>query len=281
MQRDSLTNQSLKTIMAELRSKGVTTVSLLWQGKDWLLTSNRHLFTSNTVNLLRRVVRARGLAFVKLQYATSWTGKKNATLLTFNRSASEFYKLTKPEEDWTKEINMKWGLKDKRNTWYRRWKLIWHPQIHPKDAIFICRMLWQGLYTAIKALRFGFGDGCCPVCKLRRENIDHLFLACPNLRKFWTAMQKEKLLPFGSNLHIFARSLPTFIDDALGLMPASVAKWKVIIELWMHFWMNRNKLVYEGMSCDTSLWLFVRLALDKCILNWWDENKQDANNFAL
>ncbi|KAL2619818.1 hypothetical protein R1flu_000023 [Riccia fluitans] len=195
MQRDSLTNQSVKRIMADLRLKGVTTVSLLWQAKERLLTLNRHHISSNTVNLLRRVVRVTGLASVKLQHATGWTGKKKALLPSFNRPASEFYKLTKPLGDWTKEINTKWGPKDKRATWNRRWNLIWHSQIHPKDATFVWRMLWQGLYTTTKAQRFGFGDGYCLVCKRRSETIDHLFLACPNISRYWKAMQNDKLLP--------------------------------------------------------------------------------------
>ncbi|KAL2610756.1 hypothetical protein R1flu_022448 [Riccia fluitans] len=211
MQRDGLSNQSLKMIMSELRSRGVTTVSLLWQGKERLLTSNRHYLTSNTVNLLRRVVRAIGLASVKLQHAAGWTGKNKTPLLSFNRPASEFYKITKPDDDWTKEINSKWELKD----------------------------------------------------------------------KYWKAMQNDKLLPFGSSLRIFSLPLLAFIDDTLGPMPSSVAKWKVFIELWRNFWMNRNKLVFEGLGCDTTVWLCTRQALDKCILNWWDEKKHDANNFAM
>ncbi|KAL2610753.1 hypothetical protein R1flu_022445 [Riccia fluitans] len=105
-----------------------------------------------------------------------------------------------------------------------------------------------GLYIATKALRFGFGDGYCPVCKLRSETIDHLFLACPKLSRYLKAMQNDKLLPFGSSLGIFSLPLPAFIDDALGPTPSSIAKWKVFIELWRLFWMNRNKLVYEGLA---------------------------------
>ncbi|KAL2610769.1 hypothetical protein R1flu_022461 [Riccia fluitans] len=117
-------------------------------------------------------------------------------------------------------------------------------------------MLWQGLYTATKALRFGFGDGSCPVCKQNNENVDHLFLLCPSLNRFWTEMRKDKLLPLGSNFSIFKNSLPAFIDAVLGPVPASIAKWKVIIELW-------------------------RFALDKCILKWWEDKKSDESSFAL
>ncbi|KAL2642719.1 hypothetical protein R1flu_010306 [Riccia fluitans] len=55
---------------------------------------------------------------------------------------------------------------------------------------------WYGK-AATKAQRFGFGDGRCPVCKLQKETIDHLFLKCPNLRGFWKTLHKDKLTPFG------------------------------------------------------------------------------------
>ncbi|KAL2610762.1 hypothetical protein R1flu_022454 [Riccia fluitans] len=94
-------------------------------------------------------------------------------------------------------------------------------------------------------------------------------------------MCKDKLLPLGSNIGIFKNSLPAFIDAVLGPVPASIAKWKVIIELWKQIWLSRNKLVYEGQGSDTIVWLCARLALDKCILKWWDDKHSDENNFAL
>ncbi|KAL2624303.1 hypothetical protein R1flu_008548 [Riccia fluitans] len=66
MQRDKLSNQDLKVIMAELRAKGVMTIHQLWLKKDRLLTSNRFRLGKNTINLLRRVLRARG--WLRLNY---------------------------------------------------------------------------------------------------------------------------------------------------------------------------------------------------------------------
>ncbi|KAL2610766.1 hypothetical protein R1flu_022458 [Riccia fluitans] len=94
-------------------------------------------------------------------------------------------------------------------------------------------------------------------------------------------MRKEKLLPMGSNIKIFYKPFPQFIDAALGPTPTSIAKWKVLVELWRQFWLSRNRLVYEGQKGDTTVWLCARLALDKCILKWWDEKDPDDNSFAL
>ncbi|KAL2633895.1 hypothetical protein R1flu_005374 [Riccia fluitans] len=260
MQADKLPNHSLKEIMAELRAKGVTTVLQLWQKKERLLTNDRLRLGSNSINFIRRILRAKGLAMVKLHRTGGWKWKKGDPVLKFNRSSAQLYKVTKPKEDWAREINRKWGLDDKGIVWNRRWKLIWHPQVHLKDATFVWRMLWQGLYTATKALRFGFGDGSCPVCKQNNESVDHLFLLCSCLNRFWMEMCKDKLLPLGSNISIFKNSLPAFIDAVLGPVPTSIAKWKVLIELWRQIWLSRNKLVYEGKGVDTTVWLCARLA---------------------
>ncbi|KAL2642731.1 hypothetical protein R1flu_010318 [Riccia fluitans] len=65
-------------------------------------------------------------------------------------------------------------------------------------------------------------------------------------------MYQGNLLPLGSNTNIFNKSLPAFIDDTLGPTPANIAKWKILIELWRHFWLNRNRLVFEGQKSNTT-----------------------------
>ncbi|KAL2610770.1 hypothetical protein R1flu_022462 [Riccia fluitans] len=113
MQADKITNLSLKVIMAELRVKGVTTVLQLWQKKERLLTNDRLRLGTNTINFIRRILRARGLATVKLHRTGGWKWKKGDPVLKFNRSSAQLYKVTKPKGDWAREINRKWGSDEK------------------------------------------------------------------------------------------------------------------------------------------------------------------------
>ncbi|KAL2610767.1 hypothetical protein R1flu_022459 [Riccia fluitans] len=141
IQKDNLTNQELKEVMADLRTRRVTTTRLLWQKKEQLFTSGRTHLRTNTINMLRRLIRATGLAPVELHRARGWSWKKKDPVSSVSRPASKLYKITRPKTDWAMELNNKWGLKDSGPTWNRRWKLVWHSQVHLKDATFIWKML--------------------------------------------------------------------------------------------------------------------------------------------
>ena len=59
------------------------------------------------------------------------------------------------------------------------WKSFWKLRIHERYKILIWRIGNGILPTKLNiALRLGFSDNLCPLCKLEEESIDHLFLKC-------------------------------------------------------------------------------------------------------
>ena len=59
------------------------------------------------------------------------------------------------------------------------WKSLWKLRIHERYKILIWRIGNGILPTKLNiALRLGFSDNLCPLCKLEEESIDHLFLKC-------------------------------------------------------------------------------------------------------
>ncbi|KAL3690990.1 hypothetical protein R1sor_004641 [Riccia sorocarpa] len=268
MKKDGKKNDDIKLIMNELRKKGVTTVGQLWEKRHKLLEMDRDQLNPLTIELVRRVNTSTGPERGLLHSTNGWSWKPQTPVKSFQRSAQELYRITQPDQDWTADSNKKWRLSDNARTWKRRWRLIWNSNIPPKDTTFLWRITRQGLYTAERAEKFGFGVGECPVCHRGRETVNHLFLHCQSLQPYWRSMQKDDLIPPGCNITSFQLSFPKFIDVALRKDPASIARWKVLIELWKQVWLIRNLLAYEGRKKETTVWLCVRQALDKTILKW-------------
>ncbi|KAL3680061.1 hypothetical protein R1sor_023017 [Riccia sorocarpa] len=281
MHKDTLSNAQINVIMQDLRKRGVTTSQQLWDKRQRLLSTFRDHLGTHSINLVRRILRSKGPATRTIHSAQGWKWDAKTHVNSLTKSAAELYKVIKTKEDWTRDLNAKWRSKDKGTTWNRRWKLIWHPQIPPKDSIFVWRMLRQALYTAERAQRLGHGNGECPICKQARENVNHLFLSCSALKQFWQIMYRDKLLPLGLSTSIFQLSLPKFIDEVLGPVPGSIARWKVLIEIWRQLWLIRNLHVFERRKKETTVWLCTRQALDKCIIRWRDERGPNKNEETL
>ncbi|KAL3676602.1 hypothetical protein R1sor_026550 [Riccia sorocarpa] len=99
------------------------------------------------------------------------------------------------------------------------------------------------------------------------ESIDHLFVQCPRLRKFWRGFYQLGMTPdnsLWSQMH--SMGVLGIIEALAGKETWRTALWATIVELWRQIWLIRNHLVYEECRKDTTVWLCSRQALDKQIM---------------
>ncbi|KAL3680058.1 hypothetical protein R1sor_023014 [Riccia sorocarpa] len=162
MREDGMPNEDIKLIMADLRRKGVTTLGQLWAKREKLMASEQTQLSSLTSELLRKVNTSTGPERGRINSTSGWYWNVNQPVKNFQRTAKELYHVTDPDPIWTTDLNRKWRLRDDTNTWKRRCQSIWNSHIPPKDATFLWRIFRQGLYTADRAEKFGFGAGECP-----------------------------------------------------------------------------------------------------------------------
>ena len=67
--------------------------------------------------------------------------------------------------------------------------LIWNNRVPPKVSMFTWEVWWGKVLTGDQLKRRGFQlANRCPMCKEEEENLEHLFLHCPTIWRFWALL---------------------------------------------------------------------------------------------
>ena len=67
--------------------------------------------------------------------------------------------------------------------------LNWNSWVPPKVSVFTWEVWWGKVLIGDQSKRRGFQlANICPMCKEEEENLDHLFMHCPTIWRFWALL---------------------------------------------------------------------------------------------
>ena len=142
------------------------------------------------------------------------------------------------------KLNRRWKVNWNVKQWEFRFNNCWRRDISPKKSCLLWLILHHAVWTSMRALRIGKGDGKCCRCKTEKESLQHLFMGCsfntPALNWF------NKLMSCIHPSSISAKEL--LLGEIYGL-PSTL--WNSIRAAYVwNVWISRNDMLFQGSHKD-------------------------------
>lgn len=120
------------------------------------------------------------------------------------------------------------------------WKKVWTLKTIPRHQDFTWRILNDSLHVRSELSRRGIRcDLLCPICHIKMETVNHIFMECPRAQMIW----------FGSNLGInFSANNNQNFKEWLSMVINNMKEDIIIqtIAIAYGIWYARNKMVFEN-----------------------------------